>query len=616
MQHIDKEFESTHLASQKPAKVKEEHLKENGLLLSDLQLRVVKAYFADDKYKHHTRTKILKVKDNAEKRNFLIRNNFTKEEIALLETQKGFDVTCIRDDPVTHKPRYAAIYLGKQAGLKEKGENPSRFILGEGTFGKVKLAQDQETKEWFAYKISTTQADISKQNEAEASLSTKAGTTAMAFKRLEAIPSGQDLLLMQLVSGDNLENISRADPERSSSWWMDMVINACAAIGNLHDKGIVHRDIKPNNLIGNLVTKEVSPVDFGMAVIGDKKKGGVCGTPGFIAPEIWLFQEYSKASDIYALGASILVFLELAKLKKIDKNNTEIQLIKNDFSRLASPEMAQPIIDFCKRMMDFSPENRPKMTEIIDFFKSTKLFCVDALSHIKKTGIFDIDEYVKANPKQQKTMITSLKACDEVVLIDNNKKNEKDYTKIQAKLESQGIPIIHKIYHYQDKNHFIQTLTDPASNKYNLRDYSNISYEKNNNEHLTKITPSTPKQASIVMNDALKNKFVSEEQLVYLFEMINDECGRLIQKYGRDNMDPRIDAYRDKMKKIFDKHETLSFADLKNDLKQLEKNINGTSGLRNFFSKFLPIDSSTSQTNLKNIINELEVQEQKRHYSP
>merc|ERR1712004_322728 len=70
----------------------------------------------------------------------------------------------------------------------------------------------------------------------------------------------------------------------------DMIHDLADALQYLHDRMICHRDIKPENLlvIDRQTTKSLKLADFGLAVAVREPLFTVCGTPTYVAPEIWL----------------------------------------------------------------------------------------------------------------------------------------------------------------------------------------------------------------------------------------------------------------------------------------------------------------------------------------
>ncbi|HIY43277.1 MAG TPA: protein kinase [Candidatus Nocardiopsis merdipullorum] len=116
---------------------------------------------------------------------------------------------------------------------------------------------------------------------------------------------GRAFLIMELVVGEPLSQILREQGPLSADQTLDFVCQAAKALAAAHARGVVHRDIKPGNL---LVTGEgqLKLTDFGIAR-GDMsvtltQTGMVMGTAQYISPEQASGRPATSASDLYALG--------------------------------------------------------------------------------------------------------------------------------------------------------------------------------------------------------------------------------------------------------------------------------------------------------------------------
>jgi eukaryotic-like serine/threonine-protein kinase len=120
----------------------------------------------------------------------------------------------------------------------------------------------------------------------------------------EGGPDGSPFLVMELVDGPSLTELLARGP-LDAVQTLDVVAQAAAALAAAHAAGLVHRDVKPGNL---LVTPggTVKITDFGIAYAAGSapltRTGALVGTPAYLAPERVAGAPATPASDLYSLG--------------------------------------------------------------------------------------------------------------------------------------------------------------------------------------------------------------------------------------------------------------------------------------------------------------------------
>ena len=117
--------------------------------------------------------------------------------------------------------------------------------------------------------------------------------------------TGSAYLVMELVPGEALSRILEREKKLDQQKVLDIIAQTSRALAAAHARGLVHRDIKPGNL---LITPDgqVKITDFGIARVGDQvpltKTGQVMGTVQYLAPEQATGKTSTYATDLYSLG--------------------------------------------------------------------------------------------------------------------------------------------------------------------------------------------------------------------------------------------------------------------------------------------------------------------------
>jgi len=192
--------------------------------------------------------------------------------------------------------------------LPPRYRSPRR--LGRGAMGEIYLATDELLRREVAVKL------LADRYAADEGIRERFKREALAAARLSGEPGaitifdvgdwrGRPFIVMEHLSGGSLEDrLQRegAQPPDRTLEWLEQVAGALDAA---HRHGVVHRDVKPANLLLN-ERDEVTVADFGIASSAGMDSltltGTVLGTAGYLAPEQAQGQRSTPASDLYALA--------------------------------------------------------------------------------------------------------------------------------------------------------------------------------------------------------------------------------------------------------------------------------------------------------------------------
>jgi len=207
--------------------------------------------------------------------------------------------------------------LGNLAGTK-LGNYRLERLVGRGRMGAVYLAQDEALLRPTAIKIlSWTVAEARGQDPVQWFLSEARLVARINHPRVVQIygaarQGNHCYIAMEYIAGESAEAMVAQHGPMAPENATDVLLQAASALQAAHRSGVVHRDVKPANLlIGAGGSTKLG--DFGMALgSADLRTGNAhlrVGTPYYTAPEIWRGEMASAASDIYSLGATYFQLL-------------------------------------------------------------------------------------------------------------------------------------------------------------------------------------------------------------------------------------------------------------------------------------------------------------------
>lgn len=198
-------------------------------------------------------------------------------------------------------------------------------------------------------------------------------------------------LIIEFIDGANLTEGSMA----FGSGYLLALWQICAGLADIHSAGIIHRDIKPDNIRVDR-TGVVKIIDFGLAREDqvDSKTRSIIGTPGYMAPELRAnrIMSFTTAVDMFALGCTaIALMMPLAKISPRDPTNG-----LDDTIGTADPRIRSLI----ERCLADLPEDRPSALEFKDLLGRRLL----AESH--KARLINGNQVVELNSKQRSASIS------------------------------------------------------------------------------------------------------------------------------------------------------------------------------------------------------------------
>ncbi|MBB5774345.1 serine/threonine-protein kinase [Nonomuraea jabiensis] len=248
---------------------------------------------------------------------------------------------------------------------------PYRLLrrLGEGGMGVVHLAVDPQGRQ---VAVKVLRGEVAGDEVARRRLSREVETMRRVRSKYIAevvdadVTGHRPYIVTQYVPGRPLDEIVKDDGPLDLPSLVKIAHGVAAALASVHSVGVIHRDLKPGNVL--ILDGEPVLIDFGIAQAVDATRltqtGMFIGTPGYLAPEIIEGQEAGPEVDVHA-WAGTLLFAATGQ-PPFGKGTLEmifynITAGKADVS--AAPATLQPLL---KAAFQRNPAKRPKAAELAE----------------------------------------------------------------------------------------------------------------------------------------------------------------------------------------------------------------------------------------------------------
>lgn len=183
-------------------------------------------------------------------------------------------------------------------------------------------------------------------------------------------PEQMVYLVMEFAEGQSLRSLMRKEGKLDYLRAAGIVHQVCGAVEAAHHSGVIHRDLKPDNILIESAhgAERVKVLDFGIAKLKETKTdafltkaGTIIGTPQYMSPEQCQGKPLDPTSDVYSIG--VVLYEMLTGEVPFDGENT-LQIVYNQLHELprplqeAAPDVPAPIVAVVMRALEKLPERR------------------------------------------------------------------------------------------------------------------------------------------------------------------------------------------------------------------------------------------------------------------
>ena len=252
--------------------------------------------------------------------------------------------------------------------------------IGGGGMGAVWLARDERLGRLVAVKqvlsppgVSAEEADQQRQRALrEGRIAARLSHPHAISVYDVALEAGQPWLVMEYLPSRSLGEVLAEDGILRAEVVAQIGAQVADALAATHAAGIVHRDVKPANILigeGGTVEGLVKITDFGIShAAGDvtlTRTGQITGTPAYLSPEVAQGYEMTAASDVFSLGATLYACLE-GQPPFGTFDNALGMLHRVAGGEITPPKRSGGLTGPLLRMLAADPAERPSTTEVRD----------------------------------------------------------------------------------------------------------------------------------------------------------------------------------------------------------------------------------------------------------
>ncbi|MGY6018321.1 protein kinase domain-containing protein [Streptomyces spinosirectus] len=183
----------------------------------------------------------------------------------------------------------------------------------------------------------------------------------------DVVDEGERLwIVMELVGGRSLERLVAQDGPLAPGATARIGLGLVRALRQVHERGVLHRDIKPGNVLVEDGAERIVLTDFGIAAIQDAKAltmvGMLVGSPDYMAPERISGRPQGPPSDVWSLGATLCA--ALGGRSPFSRDTTLATLHAVLYEEPTLPAAAGPLRDVLAALLEKDPSVRPNLDDL------------------------------------------------------------------------------------------------------------------------------------------------------------------------------------------------------------------------------------------------------------